>query len=129
MCFLDAQASQETADAMRSPHGCVQYMRARYCRPGDDVTISLRDTHFLVEDGVEEVLLRPPTVTKLSNLPVHPAAMSLEGAWRYVAASSGPSVSDPIWGTYTHTRTYIYIYIYIYILDRHKQRPHLPPLF
>ena len=45
-------------------------MRAHYCRPGDDVKISLRDTHFLVEDGVEEVLLRPPTIAKLSNLPV-----------------------------------------------------------
>ena len=98
-CYLDAQASQETADAMRSPLGCVQYMRARYCKAGDNVTISLRDTHYLVEDGVEEVLLRPQTITKLTNMPVHPTVLGLEGAWRYVSASAGPSVSDPLWGT------------------------------
>eukprot|EP00961_Rhodomonas_salina_P092243 1241242-Rhodomonas_salina.1 len=49
------QASRETSDSMRTPYGAVQYMRARHCRPGDHVTISVRDTHFLVEEGVSAV--------------------------------------------------------------------------
>ena len=35
------QASRETADAMRTPYGAAQYMRARHLRPGDRLALSL----------------------------------------------------------------------------------------
>ena len=55
-------ASQETAAAMRSPYGALLYMRARHCHTADTVVMSVRETHFVVEDGVPQVLMRPVAV-------------------------------------------------------------------
>ena len=72
-CYLDAQASQETAAAMRSPYGALLYMRARHCHPADTVVMSVRETHFVVEDGVPQVLMRPVAVVCTDEAAHEPA--------------------------------------------------------
>jgi hypothetical protein len=63
---------------------------------GDEIVISIRDTHFVVEDGVSLVDSWARPVTQMLHSHMQP-----EGGWRYVGggASNRPSVSDPQWGT------------------------------
>ena len=58
--------------------------------------ISIRDTHFVVEDGVSLVETWARPVTQMLHSHMQP-----EGGWRYVGGGSSnrPSVSDPPWGT------------------------------
>jgi len=51
-CYLDAQASRETADSLSSAKGAISYMRARHCHPKDRVTVSVRETYVVISDGV-----------------------------------------------------------------------------
>jgi hypothetical protein len=76
----NAQASRETADSMKTPHGAVQYMRARHCHARDDIQISVRDTHYLYVDG---------SPTSMHNAPMHTWHRSL---------GFSTSASDFEWG-------------------------------
>ena len=85
-CYLDAQASRETAESMRSPNGVVQYMRTRHCYPGDRIKLSVRDTLFLVLDGEAAVPL-PSTVNS-----------STPSDWKSWVGVGRRSCSDLDWG-------------------------------
>lgn len=78
-CYLDAQASTETADSMRSPHGAAQFMRARHCHPRDSIVMSVRETHILMSDGV-------------------PVDSVRVGDWRQSCSGAHRSCSDFVWG-------------------------------
>ena len=67
-CYLDAQASHETADAMRTPYGAVQYMRSRMRAPSPPLDPRIRHR-----------LYSPPSAPPSTSLPPAPCAAAGEG--------------------------------------------------
>jgi hypothetical protein len=80
-CYLDAQASRETADSLSSAKGAIGYMRARHCHPRDRVSVSVRETYVVISDGV----------------PVG-GGQALREEWKGSVVGAPASSSDFAWG-------------------------------